>query len=60
MTAFDEMDTGAVGSPVGVRAPYQDYKRWLDAAPADVRPRTSGGLDKCRPGLLDSAPPVQC
>jgi uncharacterized circularly permuted ATP-grasp superfamily protein len=52
MTAFDEMDTGAAGGQFqsgqvqsgqvqrnAVRAPYQDYKRWLDAAPADMLTR---------------------
>jgi uncharacterized circularly permuted ATP-grasp superfamily protein len=39
MTAFDEMDIGAAGKQPGVRAPYQDYKRWLDAAPADLLTR---------------------
>lgn len=53
MTAFDEMDAGS--APAGataagqtqtqstgssrVRAPYQDYKRWLDAAPGDMLAR---------------------
>ena len=54
MTAFDEMDLGPAALQTrseqsqagqsqsqgsGVRAPYRDYKRWLDAAPGDMLAR---------------------
>jgi len=37
MTAFDEMSAAPAGN--GVRPPYQAYKRWLDAVPADLLAR---------------------
>lgn len=42
MAAFDEMTTG----DGGVRQPYADYRRWLDAQPSDQLARKAGDAEE--------------